>query len=71
MPTQAATQHGARVIPIPPPLYYAAALPQLPGEDAWQEREFLDALIPRASTVTIDEGQQLSLTVRVPMATLR
>ena len=26
MPTQAATQHGAHVIPIPPPLYYAAAL---------------------------------------------
>jgi protein-S-isoprenylcysteine O-methyltransferase Ste14 len=26
MPTQAATQHGAHVIPIPPPLYYAAGL---------------------------------------------
>ena len=26
MSTQAATQHGAHVIPIPPPLYYAAGL---------------------------------------------
>ena len=57
---------------LPSGLYYAAALPQLPpGEDAWQEREFLDALIPRASTATINEGQQLSLTVRVPITTRR
>jgi len=41
-----------------------ARLP-LDGEDAWQDPEFLDALIPRASTITITEGQQLSLSARV------
>jgi len=52
---------------LPSATYYAAAVAQLPpeGVDAWQDPEFLDALIPRASTVTITEGQQLSLNVRV------
>jgi hypothetical protein len=52
---------------LPSGTYYTAAVAQLPldGEDAWQDPEFLEALIPRASTVTITEGQQLALNVRV------
>ena len=53
---------------LPPGIYYAAAVVRVPedGEDAWQDKEFLDALVPAASTVTIIEGQQqLSLSLRV------
>jgi hypothetical protein len=54
---------------LPSGTYYAAAVPQLPleGDDAWQDPEFLDTLIPRASAITLTEGQQLSLDVRVDM----
>lgn len=43
--------------------YYAAAIANLPneGDDAWQDPAFLDALLPRASTITIRDGQKQSL----------
>ena len=48
--------------------YYAAAAAQLPveGEDSWQDLQFLDALVSRASTVTIGDGQKQFLTLRLP-----
>jgi hypothetical protein len=48
--------------------YYAAAVAQLPveGEDAWQSSEFLTALLPRASTVTVGMGQNPSISLRLP-----
>jgi hypothetical protein len=70
----AAAADGAFALPgLPSGTYYAAAVARLPpeGDDAWQDPEFLDALIPRASTVTIAEGQQLSLNVRVTADTPR
>ena len=70
--TVAAADGAFALTGLPSGIYYVAAVAQLPpGEDAWQDPEFLDALIPRASTVTIADGQQLSLTVRVPMTTRR
>jgi hypothetical protein len=52
---------------LPSGVYYAAAVAQLPpdGEDAWQDPDFLDALVPGASSVTITDGQQLPLSLRV------
>jgi hypothetical protein len=48
--------------------YYAAAVAQLPveGEDAWQSSEFLTALLPRSSTVTVGMGQNPSISLRLP-----
>jgi hypothetical protein len=67
--TAAAAGGAFALTGLPAGTYYAAAVARLPldGEDAWQDPEFLDALIPGASTVTITitEGQQLSLSLRV------
>jgi hypothetical protein len=65
--TTAAADGAFALTGLPSGLYYAAAVAQLPldGEDAWQDPDFLEALILEASTVTITEGQQLSLNVRV------
>jgi hypothetical protein len=47
--------------------YYAAAVAQLPaeGEDAWQDAAFLESLMPRASAVTLGDGQQPFLNLRL------
>ena len=52
---------------LPSGIYYAAAVRQPPsdGADAWQDPEFLDGLIPQAATVSVADGQQLSLSLRV------
>lgn len=65
--TTAAADGAFALTGLPSGLYYAAAVAQLPldGEDAWQDPDFLEALILEASTVTITEAQQLSLNVRV------
>jgi protocatechuate 3,4-dioxygenase beta subunit len=71
--TAAGTDGVFALTGLPSGTYYAAAVAQLPsdGEEAWQDPEFLDALIPRASTITITEGQQLSLNVQVAADTRR
>jgi protocatechuate 3,4-dioxygenase beta subunit len=65
--TAAGTDGAFALTGLPSGVYFAAAVAQLPseGDEAWQDRDFLDALVPRASTVTITDGQQLSLTLRV------
>ena len=56
------------MVGLPPGTYYAVALQRLPsdGEDAWQDPEFLDALVSRASTVIVGDGQRQAATLRVP-----
>ena len=65
--TAAAADGTFALTGLPAGTYHAAATAHLPsdGEDAWQDPEFLDALIPQSSTVTLTEGQPLSLDVRV------
>jgi len=65
--TAAAADGTFALTGLPAGTYHAAATAHLPsdGEDAWQVPEFLDALIPQSSTVTLTEGQPLSLDVRV------
>ncbi len=48
--------------------YYAATVARVPieGEDGWQDVEFLASLAPRASTVTLGDGQKLLLNLRLP-----
>jgi protocatechuate 3,4-dioxygenase beta subunit len=48
--------------------YYAAAASKVPieGEDSWQDPEFLNSLLPAASSIVISEGQKQSLNLRVP-----
>jgi hypothetical protein len=47
--------------------YYVAAVATLPtdGAESWQDPEFLTALIARASSIVISEGQRQSLNLRV------
>jgi hypothetical protein len=65
--TGAGTDGAFALTGLPSGTYYAAAVAQVPsdGEDAWQDPDFLDALLPRASNVTITDGQQLPLSPRV------
>ena len=65
--TVAAADGAFALAGLPSGTYYAAAVRQPPsdGADAWQDPEFLDGLIPRASTVSVADGQQLSLSLRV------
>jgi hypothetical protein len=35
------------------------------GEDGWQDPDFLESLVPRASTVALTDGQTASLTLRL------
>jgi hypothetical protein len=53
---------------IPAGGYYAAAVSRLPadGDDAWQDVEYLRPLIPGAASVTLRDGQQSTLTLRLP-----
>jgi hypothetical protein len=71
--TAAGTDGAFALTGLPSGIYYAAAVAQLPpeGADAWQDPDFLDALVPQASTVTITEGQPLSLSMRVAVDTRR
>ena len=47
--------------------YYAAAADKPPndGDDAWQDPEFLRSLVTRASSVTLGDGQTVSLNLRL------
>jgi hypothetical protein len=53
---------------LPPGSYYAAVVAQLPadGEDSWQDPQLLELLLPRASTLTVGDGQKRSLNLRLP-----
>ena len=48
--------------------YYTMAVSQLPaeGEDSWQDPQYLDSLVSRASTITLGDGQKQVLTLRLP-----
>jgi protocatechuate 3,4-dioxygenase beta subunit len=52
---------------LPYGVYYAAAVEKPPsdGDDAWQDPEFLRSLMTRASTVTLGDGQSVSLNLRL------
>jgi hypothetical protein len=65
--TAAAADGTFALAGLPSGSYHVAAVARLPpeGADAWQDPEFLDALVPRASTVSLADGQQLSLSLRV------
>ncbi len=65
--TAAAADGAFALEGLPSGIFHVAAVAQPPtdGADAWQDPEFLDALIPRASTVSVADGQQLSLNLRV------
>jgi hypothetical protein len=64
----AGSEGTASVAGLPPGSYYAAAVARVPidGEDGWQDVEFLASLAPRASTMTLGDGQQLVLNLRLP-----
>ncbi len=50
---------------LPAGSYYMAAVPQQPQDYAWQEPAFLETLRRDASTVTLSEGQQRSVNLRL------
>jgi protocatechuate 3,4-dioxygenase beta subunit len=67
--TTAAGSDGAFTLSgLPTGTYYAAAAAKLPqeGREAWQDPAFLESLVPRASTVTLSDGQRVSLNLRLP-----
>ena len=47
--------------------YYAATVARPPagGDDAWQDPQFLESLMPAASTVTLSEGDKQVLNLRL------
>jgi Carboxypeptidase regulatory-like domain len=64
-----ADDNGAfTVAGLPMGSYFAAATAQAPseGEAAWQDPAFLDALLPRASIVTVMDGQKTTIALRLP-----
>jgi protocatechuate 3,4-dioxygenase beta subunit len=65
--TVAGPDRSFRVVGLPSGSYHAVAarLP-LDGEDAWQEPDFLDSLVPRATTVTVADGEKQVLRLRLP-----
>jgi len=63
-----ANQDGAfRVTGLPSGSYFASAVSAIPagGADAWQDPQFLETLIPGASTFIAGEGQKAVLTLRI------
>lgn len=48
--------------------YYAAALASAPAgdEDGWQDPQVLESLVPRASSVTMRDGEKQTLSIRLP-----
>jgi hypothetical protein len=48
--------------------YYAAAMAALPpgGDDGWQDPQVLESLVPRASSVTVRDGEKQMLSMRLP-----
>ena len=53
---------------LPPGEYYVAAVDRMRGTEAngeWQDPELLQSLAPRASRVTLSEGQELPVDLRL------
>jgi len=52
-----------RITGLPFGTYYVAAVNALPseGEDAWQERQFLETLARQAETITIHDGERTTV----------
>ena len=52
---------------LPQGNYYVTPIAQAPatGEDGWQDRDFLESLVPRASTVALNDGQTASLSLQL------
>jgi protocatechuate 3,4-dioxygenase beta subunit len=55
------------VTALPPGSYYAAVVARLPddGDEAWRDPEFLEALVASSQTVTLTEGDQRTLRLRL------
>ena len=47
-------------------MYYVAVAAgnPVPGADSWQDPEYLDSLIGLATRVTVNEGEQVTVTLR-------
>jgi hypothetical protein len=63
-----ASQDGAfTVTGLPPGSYFASAVMAIPAgaEDAWQDPQFLESLIPGASTIGIADRQRAVVTLRL------
>jgi hypothetical protein len=67
--TTAGPDGAFSVVGLPFGSYYVAVVARLPfgGDDDWQDPAFLDSLLPRASTITLVEGQKQ--TVKLEFAT--
>jgi hypothetical protein len=52
---------------LPAGSYYATAVARIPtdGEGAWQDPQFLESLLPGASTIPVADGQAAVLTLRL------
>jgi hypothetical protein len=63
-----ASQDGAFTMTgLPPGSYFAAAVTAIPtgADDAWQDPQFLESLIPGASTIGVADRQKVVLTLRL------
>ena len=63
-----ATPDGAFTLTgLPSGSYYASTVTAIPtgGKDAWQDPQFLESLIPGASTIMVVEGQKAVLALRL------
>jgi hypothetical protein len=63
-----ASQNGAFTMTgLPPGSYFAAAVTAIPtgADDAWQDPQFLESLIPGASTIGVADRQKVVLTLRL------
>ena len=65
--TRADANGAFTIAGLPSGTYYAAAVGRLPsdGPDSWRDADYLNALLPRAATVTLGDGERQSLTVRL------
>jgi protocatechuate 3,4-dioxygenase beta subunit len=55
------------IVGLPFGSYYVAAVPRLPdeGDDAWQDASFLNAILLRASSLTVRDGTKQTVSIRV------
>jgi len=65
--TAAGTDGAYRIVGLAFGSYYVAAVAGLPadGEDGWQDPQFLESLVQRASTVMVRDGQKQLLSLRL------